>query len=1053
MIVQTQTRARVLAGLLLALCGALALLALARTSPALASFGINNFDVTFTEPDGSPTFQAGAHPYAMTTSFGLNKIEHGQNEVFPDQAPKELRVELPPGFVGDPLATPRCSNAEFADIIEVLSLPSCSNSTAVGIITVEFAVSGQPGPFTVPVYNLVPPPGVVNKLGFVVLNVPVTIEVFVNPNPPYNVIAESRNITQTLNFFGAYLRLWGDPADPAHDTERGSCVIPHEVEHPLEVDSGGSCPVSIAALPFLTLPTECESPPFTTYQADSWQEPEAWVSGSVENHDGSNPPAPLALTGCSGLAFTPSIDAKPTTAAAESPSGLNFTLDVQNPGLTSPVGISQSDIKKVVVTLPEAMSVNPALAEGLAACSEADLARETVSSAPGEGCPQESKIGTVEVQTPLLEQTLTGELFLATPYANPFGSLIALYVVIRNPETGVLLKLPGKVVPNETTGQLVSVFDNLPQLPFSHFRLSFRAGQRSPLVTPPACGTYTSQAALTPWAEPASVLHDSATFTVSSGIDGAPCPAGGVAPFKPSLVAGTQNNAAGSYSPLDIDITRGDGEQEITGFATQLPAGLTANLTGVQFCGEAQIAAARGKSGTEELANPSCPQASEIGHTLVGVGVGSVLAYTSGKLYMAGPFEGASFSVVSITSAKVGPFDLGTVVVHLPLSIDPLTGAVSIPTGQPDQIPHLVKGIVVHVRDIRVYVDRPDFTLNPTSCAASSLGATVIGSGASFADSSDDVPVALTDPFQAANCANLAFKPAFQASTSGKSSKANGASLTVKLTYPKAPQGTQANIRRVKVDLPKQLPSRLTTLQQACTSAQFHLDPAGCPAASVVGHARAYTPILPVPLEGPAYFVSNGSEAFPNLIMVLQGYGVTIDLTGDTFISKAGVTSSTFPAVPDQPVTSFELTLPEGPYSALATDLPHESHDLCGQKLTMPTEFIGQNGVEIRESTPIAVEGCAPAIAVVSHTVKGKTATIHVSVPAPGKLVVVGRGLSKASKTATGATTLTVRLNLTNGEAAALSKHKGRKLKAKLNLTFTPKKGEKLKTSTTVVVG
>jgi hypothetical protein len=245
----------------------------------------------------------------------------------------------------------------------------------------------------------------------------------------------------------------------------------------------------------------------------------------------------------------------------------------------------------------------------------------------------------------------------------------------------------------------------------------------------------------------------------------------------------------------------------------------------------------------------------------------------------------------------------------------------------------------------------------------------------------------VSSPFAVTGCANLGFKPSVVASVVGKASKADGASLHVKLVPPhEGPQSTgtanasgtgstsgstsgtpgntsvaqteESNIASVKVELPKQLPSRLTTLQKACTSAQFDSNPAGCPSASVVASAKAITPILPVPLEGPAYFVSHGNEAFPQLILVLQGYGITIDLVGDTFISKAGITSSTFASVPDAPVSSFELTLPEGKYSALAANLPNGAHDFCGQKLTMPTELTGQNGAVIHQSTPITVTGC-----------------------------------------------------------------------------------------------
>jgi hypothetical protein len=339
--------------------------------------------------------------------------------------------------------------------------------------------------------------------------------------------------------------------------------------------------------------------------------------------------------------------------------------------------------------------------------------------------------------------------------------------------------------------------------------------------------------------------------------------------------------------------------------------------------------------------------------------IGSVLAWTPGKIYMAGPYDGAPFSIVAITSAKVGPFDLGTVVVREALAINPETAVVTVDAKASDPIPHIIKGIVIHVRDIRVYVDRPRFMTNPTSCDPMSLAATVDGAGADPSNPADQQPVTITSPFQLANCQNLQFKPLFHASIPGRTSRANGTALTVKLTYPSAPQGSQANIAQVKVDLPKQLPSRLTTLQKACLASVFNANPANCPAASIVGHGRAITPILPVPLEGPAYFVSHGGEDFPNLTMVLKGYGVTIDLVGSTFINKAGITSSTFKTVPDQPVSSFELTLPAGKYSALGANLPAKTKGtFCGQNLKMPTFFKAQNGLEIHESTPISVTGC-----------------------------------------------------------------------------------------------
>jgi hypothetical protein len=288
------------------------------------------------------------------------------------------------------------------------------------------------------------------------------------------------------------------------------------------------------------------------------------------------------------------------------------------------------------------------------------------------------------------------------------------------------------------------------------------------------------------------------------------------------------------------------------------------------------------------------------------------------------------------------------IVVRAKIEVDPTTAALRITTDQagPHAIPHLIDGIPVQIKKVNVLINRPGFTFNPTNCNPMSITGTIAS------DEGSSSPVSV--PFQATNCAVLAFKPGFTVSTSGKTSRANGASLHVKLTYPKAPFGSQANIRSVKVDLPKQLPSRLTTLQKACTSTQFQANPAGCPAASIVGHAKAITPLIPVPLEGPAYFVSYGGAKFPELVVVLQGYGVTIDLHGETFISKAGITSSTFHMIPDAPVGTFELTLPQGKYSALAAN-----GNLCKSKLTMPTAFTAQNGTTIHQSTPIGVTGCS----------------------------------------------------------------------------------------------
>jgi hypothetical protein len=904
-------------------------------------FGLSDYELGPEEEGGGFDTQAGSHPFQLTTSLVLNQSALAKNkEGFPEAHPasllKDLNVKLPPGLIGNPNPFPRCKLTEFFGDSSG-NETDCPAQTVLGVamVTINEANLGGITTFTVPIVNLEPALGEPARFGFLLPVTPVFIDTSLRSDGDYGITASSLNTSQTADFLNAEVTFWGTPGDPRHDPARGSgCIsVARGEAHSLPC-----APLEQSQPPaFMIMPTSCAGPLSSSVELDSWALPADAFSVPA-----SRPlPAP---GGCNRLSFAPQIEAKPSTDRASAPSGLDFNLDFRDEGLTSSAGLAQSQLKDVSVTLPEGFTINPSAGVGLGGCTPADYARETLSSEAGAGCPNNSKLGTVEVTTPLLATAIHGSLFIAQPHDNPFNSLIALYVVLKNPETGILIKLAGRVTPDPLTGRLTTTFENNPQLAFDHFNFHFREGQQAPLISPATCGTYITQAQLTPWADPASAIAETSPFTITKGFDGGACPAGRP-PFNPQIQSGTTNNNAGAFSSLFVHLTRTDAEQEIASFSTNLPPGLTGELSGIPFCPEAAIALARTKTGTAEEAAPSCPAASQIGHTLVGTGVGAVLAYVPGKVYLAGPYNGDPFSIVSVTSADVGPFDLGTVVLRFALRIDPHTAQVSVDPTASEPIPTIIQGIVTHVRDIRVYIDRPSFILNPTSCAPMSISSTL----------SSDLGQSATviSPFQAASCASLRFAPAFAARTSGKTSKAAGASLAVKLTYPYTPQGTQSNIAKVKVELPRQLPSRLTTLQKACTAAQFNANPAGCPEASVVGHAKAVTPLLPVPLEGPAYFVSNGGEAFPNLIMVLQGYGVTIDLVGDTFINKAGITSSTFKAVPDQPVTSFELTLPEGPHSALAAP-----KSLCGLKLKMPTEFVAQNGATLHQSTPIAISGC-----------------------------------------------------------------------------------------------
>jgi hypothetical protein len=952
------------------------------------------------------TDQAAAHEN-LTTEFNFAHDASGR----PYNDVRNTVVNLPAGFAANNTTVSTCSPGQLlGEAGEDKYLPACPLGSQIGLITVDltgFNGSVETLEETQPIYNMeVTSFGVAAELGFKVAGTQTQLLVVkVRPAdegltvtaPNVSKLGEPRKVTVVV---------WGLPAAHEHDAQRGE-TCGYEAEPPSAIvchnEFGGPQEAHLQPKPFLADPTSCGmfNASMTAY---SWEEP--FGSGEpLSIPEASDAVGPIGE--CERVPFAPSIEVQPTTRSAESPTGLNVSLIVPQTW-ENPYSIATSNLKDTTVTLPEGITINPSAGSGLGACTRAQYESETSSSLPGEGCPPESKIGSIVIETPLLAEKIPGAVYIATPYENvpefgspehPGGSLLALYVVAKDPVRGIIVKVAGKVALNPVTGQLTTTFLNTPQQPFNKFTLAFRPGATAPLVSPPACGSYGAQGELTPWSAPSEPrLVSSTPFKTTQGVREGPCPSGGVPPFKPQVISGTENNDGSSYSPFYLRIIRADGEQEITKFTTILPPGLTGNLTGIPFCPEADIEAARGVSGTEEEEHPSCPAASEIGHTIVEAGVGTVLAQTPGKVYLAGPYHGAPLSVVSITSAKVGPFDLGTVVIRFALDINPITAQVEISGANSDPIPHIIKGIVVHVRDIRVYMDREKFILNPTSCDPMSISDTITGAGADPANPADQAPVTVSTPFEAADCASLQFKPTFKVSTTGKTSRKTGAGLSVDLRMPGA-LGSHSNIRSVKVDLPKQLPSRLTTLQKACTDAQFEANPSGCPSASKVGYAIANTPILPVPLEGPAYFVSHGGAKFPELIIVLQGYGFTIDLHGETFINKAGITSSTFHAIPDEPVGSFQLTLPQGEDSALAANgnlcavtqtvtvkkkvtVKSKGHKQTVTRkvvqtepgtLTMPTAFVAQNGAEIHQNTPIEVIGC-PATRAKTKTVKAKKA-------------------------------------------------------------------------------
>jgi hypothetical protein len=970
---------------------------------------------------GESENQAGAHPYELasnirltqTTQFSYFEGNPNQETEFTNYTgvnTKDVKVNLPPGLIGNPNAVPKCNHLLVAS-------EQCPGDTQVGIIEIwldnllistggnSLSTYGPPA-YDPGLYNVVPASHNPAEFGaFIEGQSPAYIQFHVRTGEDYGVTADSIDIVSTAVPSRVRVRVWGVPADPSHDAQR-HCPNGH----------GGKiegCTSDQPLKPLLTNPTSCTGPKTETAAVDSWQEPGVFVNATTETE---------GFTGCNQLQFKPTLEARPTTNVADSPAGLNVDLhvpqDLNSEGVEDPKGLATADLKDTKVTLPPGLIVNPASANGLAACSPSQI--ELHGSEPAQ-CPDAAKIGRVEVDTPLIAHPLPGAVYIATPYDNPFNSLLAIYVAIDDPETGVVVKLAGHIEPNPETGQLTTTFEETPQLPFEDFKLEFFGGPRAALRTAPTCGTYESASLLTPWSAPESgpPVTWSDPFQITSAPGGGPCPAKAAGePNSPSFSAGTETPTAGSYSPFVLRLHREDDSQELKGINTVLPPGLTAKLAGVAQCPDSAIEAAQHKTGRQEQESPSCPAGSEVGTVSVGAGAGPAPYVTQGHVYLAGPYKGAPFSLAIVTPAVAGPYDLGTVVVRAALYVNPVTTQVTVKS---DPIPTILDGIPLDVRTIEVKMGRPDFTLNPTSCEKMSVGGealSVLGQSA-----------AISDPFQVGSCEALGFRPKLTVSTSAKTSRANGASFAVKVAYPPNSQGTEANIARVKVELPKSLPARLTTLQKACREQQFAANPAGCPGASIVGHAKAITPVLNVPLEGPAYFVSHGGAAFPELIVVLQGEGVTIDLAGETFInSKTGITSSTFKSVPDAPVSSFELTLPQGPFSALTAN-----GDLCDQKLLMPTQMTGQNGAALNQTTRITVEGCGKTLSVVSTKVNKRTLKLSVFAPGAGKVTASGKGVSSGSKSYSGQ----------EAQTFTLTQKKAGKLKTKIKLTFTPSKGKK----------
>jgi hypothetical protein len=936
-------------------------------------FGVASFDgQSTTDPSGTLFTQAAGHPYGLTTQVGFNSYDNPDvfggpalQTLWPVEPLRHVVVDLPVGVLGNLTAAARCTTAQLTEYPGPNTITGCAATAQIGVTYVKSNAVSIVSNGPLPVYNMVPPTGAAARFGFLVAGTPVLLDAVLRRDD-YGVSVIARNVSEGLPVQGSELTLWGVPSAEIHRPER-ACPGSEYPDFSLDTCASGDPEV-----PLLRLPTSCTDPGEGLewgVAAGSWKNPAAydangfpelsdpnWKHSSYRTHEAPSFPAASedwgaerGIEGCAAVPIKGKLQAQPTSIDTQTSTGLNVHVEVPNQGLENPTGIASSDIKAVKVALPEGMTVNPSQAEGLGACAPARYQSSELSFHPDgtKGCPSDSRIGTVEVHTPLLDETIPGSVYIAQPYDNPFGSLLALYVVLEEPQRGILVKLAGKVDTDPARGQITATFDGLPQLPFSSFDLKFREGSRAPLVTPQACGKYETHAEFTGWSDPAHPISSNSSFEIVRGIGGGPCPTGGMPPFKPGLIAGSINNRAGAFSPFNLRLFRIDAEQEFTNFSIKLPPGISGKLAGVPFCSDAAIAAAKNRTGADELAFPSCPAASEVGHTLAGAGVGSVLTYAPGKIYLAGPYNGSALSIAAITAAKVGPFDLGTVVVRQALKVDPETAEVFIDATGSDPIPHIIDGVTVHLRDIRAYVDKPEFTLNPTNCERTSTASTLLGSGLDFFSDVDDRPVTVSTPYQAADCAALGFKPNLKLQLKGGTKRAGHPALKATLKM----KPGMANIARAQVTLPKSEFLDQSHIGTVCTRVQYAKDQ--CPAKSVYGYARAFTPILDEPLQGPVYLRSS-SHKLPDLVAGLKSGKIEIDLAG-RIDSVDGQIRSTFETVPDAPVSKFILTMQGGKKGLL-----ENSTNLCAKAHKAIVEFDGQNG-KISDSNPVVKPQCKKA--------------------------------------------------------------------------------------------
>jgi hypothetical protein len=869
------------------------------SAPALASQDIDSFAVT------SSDSQAGGHPdLGMTFTLDAPGAPEGARNV---------TVNTPEGIFGNPKAVTQCTSVEFA-------LDSCPSNAQVGLITVYANHNGDPNRLmgTAPIYNRAPVGDQTALFSFVVpiIEVPVSIPVEVRTGGDFGLRFTVSELTQLAPLAGADIVFWGFPADPVHDADRFPRGAPDEPAGcPGVADT--SCishPVAAALLvrPLINNPSICTGEPLVAeIQVQTYQDPQ-----HPSHESGAYP----ATTGCYGMTFKPVLQGTPTTKEADSASGFDFKLSA-----SQPLGkaVTPSSIKKAILTLPEGFTINPDAADGQGECLESQANFRTEDAAK---CPDQSKIGTFAIGSPALAGPLEGAIYIGEPKP---GDQYRLFLIADG--FGIHAKFVGSFRPDPATGRITAYIEDLPQVPFEEFQLHLFASDRGLMATPTRCTLYPIVAQFFPWNSVLADVTSSQLFSIESGPHGTECP-GQIRPFEPRLLAGTTNPTAGAYSDFTLKLDRDDGDQFLGDLTFRMPPGFSGNLRGISYCPEAAILAAAQRSGRAEQATPSCPASSQIGTTSVAAGPGTHPFNAVGKMYLSGPLKGAPLSLAAVTPALAGPYDYGVVVVRVALHVDPLTAQVFAAS---DRVPQIIGGVPIRMRSIRVNIDRPNFTINPTNCADLSVDSQGIGDQGTV--------VGFSSYFHAINCATLPFRPRMsikQLGGKGQTRRTKNPPLQFDLrTRP-----GDANIKSVSVTLPKAFAIDQRHLGNICARAQLEAE--RCAGRQPIGSAWVRTPLLDQPLQGPAYAVS-GFGKLPRVAFILDGQ-VTIIPQAESSSVKGGFLKTVVPLVPDAPIGHFRLTLLGGSKGYLVN-----TRNLCSTRSAAAVGFVAHSGNQLTQRVPV----------------------------------------------------------------------------------------------------